>query len=48
MNVAIGALNLAKEESSINPTKAVFGSVSALLTMISVRFPLVLTLRTFG
>ena len=39
LNVTIEALNLAKEISSITPAKAVFGSVSALLTMIKVRFP---------
>jgi len=38
LNVAIEALNLAKEASSITPAKAVFGSVSILLTMIRVRF----------
>jgi len=36
LNVAIEAMNLAKEVSSITPAKAVFGSVSALLTMIRV------------
>jgi hypothetical protein len=39
LNVTIEALNLAKEISSITPAKAVFGSVSALLTMIKVPFP---------
>ena len=38
LNMAIDALNLAKELSSITPAKAVFGSVSILLTMIKVRF----------
>ena len=38
LNVAIEALNLAKEISSATPAKAVFGSVSAILTMIRVRF----------
>ena len=38
MNVAIEALNLAKEVSGVVPAKAAFGSVSALLTMIRVRF----------
>ena len=38
LNVAIEALNLAKEASSVTPAKAVFGSVSILLTMIRVRF----------
>ena len=37
LNMAIDALNLAKELSSITPAKAVFGSVSILLTMIKVR-----------
>ena len=40
LNVAIEAVNLAKEVSSITPAKAVFGTVSALLTMIKVRPPL--------
>jgi len=39
LNVAIEAMNLAKEISSITPAKAVFGSVSVLLTMIRVRSP---------
>ena len=38
LNVAIEATNLAKEISSATPAKAVFGSVSILLTMIAVRF----------
>jgi len=37
LNVAIEAMNLAKEVSSITPAKAVFGSVSAVLIMIRVR-----------
>ena len=37
LNVAIEAVNLAKEVSSITPAKAVFGSVSVLLSMIRVR-----------
>ena len=37
LNVAIEAMNLAKEVSSITPAKAVFGTVSILLTMIRVR-----------
>ena len=41
LNVAIEVMNLAKEVSSITPAKAVFGSVSALLTMIRVRSPLI-------
>jgi len=38
LNVAIEALDLAKEISCISPAKAVFGSVIVLLTMIKVRF----------
>ena len=38
LNVTIEAMNLAKEISSVTPAKAVFGSVSVLLTMIKVRF----------
>jgi len=38
LNIAIEAMNLAKEISSITPAKAVFGSVSILLTMVRVRF----------
>ena len=37
LNVAIEIINLAKEVSSITPAKAVFGTVSVLLTMIRVR-----------
>ena len=37
LNVAIEALNLAKEISSITPAKTVFGSVSVLLAMIRAR-----------
>ena len=37
LNVAIDAMNLAKEVSSATPAKAVFGSVSVILTMIRVR-----------
>ena len=37
LNVAIEAMTLAKEVSSISPAKAVFGSVSIVLTMIRVR-----------
>jgi len=37
INVAIEAMNLAKEVSSITPAKAVFGTVSILLAMIRVR-----------
>ena len=36
LNVAIEAMNLAKEISSMTPAKAVFGSVSVLLAMIRV------------
>jgi len=36
LNIAIEALNLAKEAASVTPAKAVFGSVSILLTMIRV------------
>ena len=38
LNIAIEALNLAKDISTIAPAQAVFGSVSILLTMIRVRF----------
>ena len=38
LNMAIDALNLAKELSSITPAKAAFGSVSILLTMVKVCF----------
>ena len=38
LNVAIEVVNLAKEVSSVTPAKAVFGSVSILLTMIRVCF----------
>ena len=37
LNLTIEAMNLAKEVSSVTPAKAVFGSVSVLLTMIKVR-----------
>ena len=40
LNTAIEAMNLAKEVSGVTPAKAVFGSVSVLLTMIRVRCPL--------
>ena len=36
LNMAIDALNLAKEVSGATPAKAVFGSVAVLLTMIRV------------
>jgi len=38
LNVAIEALNLIKEATSITPSPAVFGTVSVLLTIIRVRF----------
>jgi len=38
LNVAIEALDLAKEISSIAPAKAVFGSVKVVLTIIRVGF----------
>jgi hypothetical protein len=38
LNMAIEAMNLAKEVASITPAKAVFGSVSIVLTMIKVSF----------
>lgn len=38
LNVAIETLNLAKELSSFTPAKAVFGSVSVIVTMIRVCF----------
>ena len=38
LGMAIEAMNLAKEISSITPAKAVFGSVSTLLTMVKVCF----------
>ena len=41
LNMAIEGLNLAKEVASITPAKAVFGSVSILLTMIRVGLSLV-------
>ena len=37
LNMAIEALNLAKEISNATPVNAIFGSVSVLLTMIRVR-----------
>ena len=37
LNVAIEAINVAKEVSRITPAKAVFGTISILLTMIRVR-----------
>jgi len=41
LNAAIEAMNLAKELASITPAKAVFGSVSVILTMTRVGFLLV-------
>lgn len=38
LNVAIEVLNLAKDITGIAPAQAAFGSASALLTMIRVRF----------
>ena len=38
LGVAVEALNLAKEISSITPAKVVFGTVSTVLTMIKVSF----------
>ena len=38
LDAAVEAMNLAKEISGATPAKAVFGSVSVLLTMIMVRF----------
>src|SRR6266478_7562845 len=40
LNVAIEVMNLAKEASGITPAKAVCGTVSIILTMIRVHFPL--------
>jgi hypothetical protein len=48
LNATIEGLNLAKEVSSVTPAKAVFGSVSALLTMIKVRDSRVPQLQTPG
>jgi len=42
LNAAIEALNLAKELSSHTPAKAVFGTVSVILTTIKVSFLLFL------
>ena len=39
LNVAIEAVNLAKEISSVTPAKAAFGSVGVLLKMIRVCSP---------
>ena len=40
LNAAIEAMNLAKGVATVTPAKAVFGSVSILLTMIRVSVPL--------
>ena len=40
LNVAVEAMNLAKELASITPAKAVFGSVSLVLAMTRVCLPL--------
>jgi len=40
LNAAIEAMNLAEKISSIAPAKAVFGSVSVILTMVRVCSPL--------
>ena len=37
LNMAIDALNFAKDLSGIEPAKIAFGTVSALMTMIRVR-----------
>ena len=39
LDLAIEAMNLAKEVTSVTPAKAVFGSVGVLLTTIRVRLP---------
>ena len=39
LNAAIEAMNLAKEVASATPANAIFGSVSAVLTMVRVRLP---------
>ena len=41
LNVAIEALNRAKDAPSVTPVKAVFGSVSVILALIRVSFLLV-------
>jgi hypothetical protein len=38
LNAAIEAINLAKEIASVTPAKAIFGSVSVVLTVIRVSF----------
>jgi hypothetical protein len=37
LNMAIDALNLAKEVSNVTPAKVIFSSVSVLLAMVKVR-----------
>jgi hypothetical protein len=39
LDIVIQGLNLAKDTCGIPPAQAVFGTVSALLTMIRARFP---------
>jgi hypothetical protein len=39
LNTAIGALNRAKEATSVTPVKATFTSAGTLLTTIRVGFP---------
>lgn len=39
LNTAIDAINIAKDVMDIAPAKAVFGSVSVVLTMIRVGYP---------
>ena len=39
LEIVIQGLNLAKDTCGFPPAQAAFGSVSALLTMIRVRFP---------
>ena len=46
LNGAIEAMNLAKEISGITPAKAVFGTVSVILTMIRVSVVVVCWLNT--
>jgi len=41
LNAAVETLNLVKESASVTPAKAIFGTVSVVLTMIRVSFPLV-------
>lgn len=48
LNVLIDGLNDAKDISSITPAQAAFGSVSALLVMIRVRFLLLRDVELLG